>query len=289
MKKFSSNQIKTFAVDIIYDIIGGMLYAAGIYTFASTANFSPGGISGLALIINHLWKLPIGLCTLLLNVPIIIICIKTLGKRFFLRSIKTMAISALIMDFVFPLLPTYSGNQLLAALFAGLLSGAGLAFVYMRDSSTGGTDFLIMSVRKKYPHMSIGSISLIIDGVVILLGGVVYGGVDAVLYGIVMTIGYTIVVDKIMYGADSRKMSMIISDHSDEIARRIGFEIERGVTMLKGTGTYTGAERRMLMCICTKAELYKIKRLTYSIDPNAIVMFIPLDAAYGEGFIGLED
>ncbi len=289
MKKISKNQIKTLAIDLIYDVIGGMLYAAGIYTFASTANFSPGGISGLALIVNHLWKLPIGLCTLLLNVPIVIICITTLGKRFFLRSLKTMAISALIMDVVFPLLPTYSGNQLLAALFAGLLSGAGLAFVYMRDSSTGGTDFLIMSVRKKYPHMSIGSISMVIDGVVILLGGIVYGGIDAILYGIIMTIGYTIVVDKIMYGADSRKMSMIISDHSDEIARRIGFEIERGVTMLKGTGTYTGAERRMLMCICTKAELYKIKRLTYSIDRNAIVMFIPLDAAYGDGFIGLED
>lgn len=289
MKKISKNQIKTLAIDLIYDVIGGMLYAAGIYTFASTANFSPGGISGLALIINHLWKLPIGLCTLLLNIPIVIICITTLGKRFFLRSLKTMAISALIMDVVFPLLPTYSGNQLLAALFAGLLSGAGLAFVYMRDSSTGGTDFLIMSVRKKYPHMSIGSISMVIDGVVILLGGIVYGGIDAILYGVIMTISYTIVVDKIMYGADSRKMSMIISDHSDEIARRIGVEIERGVTMLKGTGTYTGAERRMLMCICTKAELYKIKRLTYSIDQNAIVMFVPLDAAYGDGFIGLED
>lgn len=289
MKKISKNQIKTLAIDLIYDVIGGMLYAAGIYTFASTANFSPGGISGLALIINHLWKLPIGLCTLLLNIPIVIICITTLGKRFFLRSLKTMAISALIMDVVFPLLPTYSGNQLLAALFAGLLSGAGLAFVYMRDSSTGGTDFLIMSVRKKYPHMSIGSISMVIDGVVILLGGIVYGGIDAILYGVIMTISYTIVVDKIMYGADSRKMSMIISDHSDEIARRIGLEIERGVTMLKGTGTYTGAERRMLMCICTKAELYKIKRLTYSIDQNAIVMFVPLDAAYGDGFIGLED
>lgn len=289
MKKISKNQIKTLAVDLIYDIIGGMLYAAGIYTFASTANFSPGGVSGLALIMNHLWKLPIGLGTLLLNIPIIIVCITTLGKRFFLRSLKTMAVSALIMDVIFPLLPTYSGNQLLAALFAGLLSGAGLAFIYMRDSSTGGTDFLIMSIRKKYPHMSIGSISLVIDGVVILLGGIVYGEVDAVLYGIIMTISCTIVVDKLMYGADSRKMAMIISDQSGEIARRIGVELERGVTMLKGTGTYTGAERRMLMCICTKAELYKIKRLTYSIDTNAMVMFIPLDAAYGEGFIGLED
>ena len=122
-------KLKEIWMDLLFDIIGGILYAAGIYSFASQAEFAPGGISGLAIIINHFTQWPIGICTLVLNIPIVIICIRTLGKKFFFKSIKTMVISTVIIDFVFPLLPVYKGDALMAALFAGALSGAGLALV----------------------------------------------------------------------------------------------------------------------------------------------------------------
>ena len=111
-----------------------------MYTFAVSSNFAPGGGSGLAILVNYITggKIPIGLCTVIINIPIILICIRTLGKMFFLRSVKTILISAVIVDYIMPLLPTYTGEPILAAIFGGILAGAGLAFIYMRDSSTGG-------------------------------------------------------------------------------------------------------------------------------------------------------
>ena len=142
---------KTLLVDVLYDIIGSVLYGAGMYTFAVSSNFAPGGVSGLAILVNYITggKIPIGLCTVIINIPIILICIRTLGKMFFLRSVKTILISAVIVDYIMPLLPTYTGEPILAAIFGGILAGAGLAFIYMRDSSTGGSDFVILAIRKK--------------------------------------------------------------------------------------------------------------------------------------------
>lgn len=133
--------LKTFAVDTVYDVVGSILFAIGVYTFAKSADFAPGGVSGLALICNYLWDLPIGTMTLIINIPIIIISYKVVGRKFLLKSFKTMVISTLFLDLVFPLTPLYTGNSFLAAIFSGVFMGAGLALIYMRGSSTGGCCF----------------------------------------------------------------------------------------------------------------------------------------------------
>lgn len=274
--------------DLLHDIIGSILYAAGIYTFAATANFAPGGITGIAMIINHYVPfLRIGLLSLIINVPVAIICYRLLGRVFFFKSVKSMLISALFLDLVFPLFPQYDGanNPLLAALFAGALSGAGLALIYMPGSSTGGTDFIIMSIRKKKPHLSIGTISMIVDGTVILLGGVVFGNINAVLYGVLMTIVSTTVIDKVMYGTGTRRMLLVISDKAEEIAKAIMEETERGATLADVRGAYTGQQHQMMMCVCSKVEVFTSRRIINRIDPGAIVMLTTVDEAYGEGFM----
>ena len=274
--------------DLLHDIIGSILYAAGIYTFAATANFAPGGITGIAMIINHYVPfLRIGLLSLIINVPVAIICYRLLGRVFFFKSVKSMLISALFLDLVFPLFPQYDGanNPLLAARFAGALSGAGLALIYMPDSSTGGTDFIIMSIRKKKPHLSIGTISMIVDGTVILLGGVVFGNINAVLYGVLMTIVSTTVIDKVMYGTGTRRMLLVISDKAEEIAKAIMEETERGATLADVRGAYTGQQHQMMMCVCSKVEVFTSRRIINRIDPGAIVMLTTVDEAYGEGFM----
>jgi uncharacterized membrane-anchored protein YitT (DUF2179 family) len=282
--KIEKQKMYNLTIDTFYDIIGSILYAAGIYTFALSANFAPGGISGLSIIINHFTKIPIGTCSLLLNIPIIIISYKLLGKLFLFKSLKTMVISALFMDIVFPLFPTYTGNPLLAAIFTGVLSGAGLALIYMRNSSTGGTDLLILSVRKKAPHLSIGQITIAIDGGVILLGGLVFGSIDAVLLGIITTIVTSAVIDKIMSGIEAGKMAMIITNHGTSIAEIIGKEIGRGVTIMNVTGAFSGESRQMLMCACSKSQVYYLRRIVSNIDPTAMTMICPFDEAFGLGF-----
>ena len=289
---------KTLAIDVAYDIVGSLLYAFGMINFAKSSNFAPGGVSGLAMLINHLTRgmfgftdgFPIGLATLIINVPIIIFCFKALGLSFFFRSAKTMLLSALITDLLIPLIPwEYTGSPMLAAIFGGILAGAGLALVYMRDSSTGGSDFVILAVRKKNPQLSIGIISLSVDGIIILLGGFVYGTVDAALYGLIMTITYSLIIDKIMYGNDARKLLTIITTNGGAISDRIMEDVERGVTMIDGKGAYTGSTKNVLMCACNKTEVFKIKRIAHEVDDKAFVMVSNIDAAYGEGFKAHDD
>ena len=288
---FTKSKVRELSVDIVYDIIGSILYAVGFYTFASNANFAPGGVGGISIIINHyLPWMPLFLCQNIINIPIAIICYKLLGKKFFLKSVITMLFMWIIGDFIAPLFPKYGGeqiaesNRLIAAIFAGILTGAGLALVYMRGSSTGGSDFVIMSIRKKKPHMSVGSITLLIDGSIILIGGLVFKNINAVLYGIIMTILSSLVIDKLMYGSGSQKMLLIISDHTEEIKDRIFEVTERGVTFLKAVGAYTGQERHIVMCVCSKTEVYPTREIVKKTDPDAMVMLSTVDEAYGLGF-----
>ena len=155
----------------------------------------------------------------------------------------------------------------------------------MPGSSTGGTDFVIMSIRKLRPHLSIGTISLAVDGIVILLGWPVFGNSNAVLYGVLMTVVSTTVIDKLMYGTGTRRMLLVISDKAKEIADAIMEETERGATLADVRGAYTGKPHQMMMCVCSKVEVFTSRRIINRIDPGAIVMLTTVDEAYGEGFL----
>ena len=277
--------IEEWGKDILADVLGALLYGAGVYVFALNADFAPGGITGLAILVNHFFPfLPIGSLTILLNIPVILLCYAYMGRKYLIRSVVSMGVIALALDVVYPHLPTYTGDPLLAALFAGLFAGVGLAIIYTRGYCTGGSDFVIMAIRKKFPHLSVGSITLLIDGAIILAGGFVFGRVDAVLQGIVMTAASTVMIDKILYGTGSGKRITVITDKGQEVADAIGKQIGRGVTMMQVTGAYSGLPHTLLLCACSNAEGYRVKKLVYSIDEKALIMISPNDEVFGEGF-----
>lgn len=279
-------QTKELMWDVLADIAGGLFYALGIYTFAKTANFAPGGLSGLALITHHLWGLPIGIMTLVFNIPVILLSFRLLGKRFLFKSLRSMIVCTLFVDFLLPAVsPPYTGSPLLAALYSGIFLGAGLAVLYMRGSSSGGTDFLTMSVKVLRPHMSLGAVTMIIDLIIILMGWPVFGNIDSVLYGIVATGVTSIVIDKIMYGVGAGKLIIIISDHGQEVADKIANAIDRGSTLIRTIGTYTGSERQVLLCACNKSQAFKVRSAAHEVDENAFVMITETSEVYGEGFL----
>lgn len=275
---------KGFLLDTLYYLAGCVLYATGLYTFALNAGFATGGISGLSLIINHFTGWPIGTISLVLNIPIVLACLRILGIPFMLRSVWTIILSTLLLDFVFPLLPVYQGNALLAAGFTGVLLGAGLAIIYMRGASTGGTDFITMSIKKKRPQFSVGQIVLASDMLVILGGGLAFGNVDAVLYGIVSSFAATLTMDNLLYGAGSSKMATIITTRGQQIADAISNEVDRGSTLVKATGAYTGQQRDMLLCFCSKSEIYKVRTCARAIDPGSMIVISEASEVIGEGF-----
>ncbi len=178
--------LKGLAVNILFYTIGSLLMSLGLYTFALHAQFAPGGVSGVAIMLNHFTGWPIGMVTLTLNLPLIAVCIKVVGGAFVARSVYTMLINIVFMDVIFPLFPSYYGNPLLAAMFTGICMGAGLAIIYMRGASSGGVDFITMSIKKIRPHFSVGQIAIAMDAVVILSGGAAFRNIDAVLCGLVL-------------------------------------------------------------------------------------------------------
>ena len=262
--------LKILLWDLLYDIAGSILYAAGIYTFAGNADFAPGGVTGLALILNDLTGFPVGTLTLLFNIPLVLISYKAVGKRLHLKSAKTMVIASFFLDAVFPVLPVYSGSRLMAALCSGVFLGCGMT----------------LTIKKKRPYLSIGVITMVIDLAVILLGWPVFGDVDAALYGLTATGISAIVLDKILYGTGAGTLAIIITEQGAAVTEKIRENVRRGVTVIPASGGYTGMHRDMLLCACAKAEAYLVKQAVQEADARAFCMFTETSEVFGEGFRG---
>jgi len=159
-----------------------------IVIFAVQANFAPGGVSGLAVIINYLFGAPIGLVTVLINIPIILCTFRRLGPAFFLHSVKTVLINALFVDYIVCHLPPYTGSRMLAAILSGVCAGAAYSLVFNMGSSTGGTDFIMAAIRRVKPQLSFGMLAFFIDTAVIVGSVFVFGEIEAFIYGAVYTV-----------------------------------------------------------------------------------------------------
>jgi len=282
MKKRIANEITQ---DILTDILSGLLIAIGVYNLASRAEFPLPGIGGIALIFYQLFRLPIGVMTIVLNIPIILGTFRVLGRQFFLKSVKSILITSVIMDLVAPLLPVFEIDRLLAALCCGVLSGAGYALIFMRGSSTGGVDFISMSIRAKKPHLSIGTIIFFLDLIVILPGTfLVSKNLESLIYGVIIAYLTSLVTDKLMYGISQGKVAMIITNNSTEICSRINETFDRGATILNGKGSYTQADRDVVMCACSKKQMYGIRKLIKEIDPQSFLVIMDSSDVVGEGF-----
>lgn len=281
MKKFDIGKLSK---ELVVDIVGGLLLALAVYNFASNAGFPVAGISGVALILYHLFGLPMGAVTLLLNIPIVIICFKFLGKDFFIRSVKTMIISSFLLDYVAPLFPVYAGDRLLAAICTGVLQGLGFGMIYSMNTSTGGMDFVIMTIRKLKPYMSIGKITLITDILVVGVGGLLIGEFEGIIYGFILTYLVSMVIDKYMYGLDAGKVTFIVTEHGKEVAEKISDLTERGSTLLKAKGSFTNQDKDVVMCACNNKQMHLVQEAVKKVDREAFLITMESNEVRGEGF-----
>lgn len=276
---------KRVALDIIVEIIGSFLIAISLYNFAAQAKFPMTGFSGIALILNRLFSLPIGITTIVINIPVAIICYKLLGRGFFLRSFRCMIISSLMIDYVGPLLPMYHGDRLLAAITTGVLGGIGYAMIYMRNSSTGGSDFIIMAVKAIKPHISLGKIAFLSDIGIILTGGIIFRDMDGIIYGMIINYLFAIAVDKLMYGINSGKVALIVTHHGELITDTIEECCQRGSTILNAAGGYKKEEKQVVMCACNNKQMYQLEQAVKHADPNCFIIILESNEVLGEGFI----
>ncbi|MDP4109525.1 MAG: YitT family protein [Bacillota bacterium] len=247
------------------DLTGGLIYAIGLYTFALNANYAPGGLYGIAIIVNHYTGFPIGLFTLIINIPLAFICYKVLGKEFFFFSIKSIAIIAFYTDVLLPMFPVYRGDRLIAAIFMGLCAG-GLALIYLANSSTGGSDFVVLLVRKYKPHLTVGSITFMFDVAVFVANLFVYRDINSVLYSIISAVVATNCIDRVMKRAVRRSLVAAVTESGQSVSEELrekGFET---LELKSGDGG-----KNMLLCVCRDKDACFVQERVAKTAPDSLV------------------
>ena len=270
--------------DTAVELVGSALTGIAIYNFAVPALFPMTGFSGLALILYRLFSLPIGVMTIVLNIPVAFLCYRLLGRQFFFKSLRCMVFSSLFIDYAAPLLPLYTGGRLLAAICTGVIGGIGYAMIYISNSSTGGSDFIVMAVKAVRPHVQLGKIIFLTDAVIIGLGGLIFRDFDGMIYGLIIDYIYAIVTDKIMYGMNAGKLALVVTDYGKEAADKIDELCGRGTTIIEAKGGYRGDHRDVVMCACSTKEMLTVERAVRLIDPNAFTVILESNEVLGEGF-----
>lgn len=283
-QSFFPSGLVAAAKQVFWECIGSILIAVGIYNFAVQAEFPMNGFSGISIILYRLAHIPIGLSTILLNIPVALLCWKLLGRQFFLNSLRCMVLSSVMIDILAPMFPVYSGSRLLAALCTGLFGGLGYALIYTHNSSTGGADFLIMAVKAKQPHLSLGNITFFFDMGVILVGGILFRDMDGIIYGIIVSYIFALVVDKVMYGMNAGKMAMIVTEHGEQVCREIDKACRRGTTILQARGGYQGDPKQVVMCACSSKEMFEVQQTAKRVDPQSFLIVLESNEVHGEGF-----
>ena len=265
-------------------IAGCVLFSAGFALFLEPNDLNAGGISGLAMMIVHLLRVgSVGSFTLLINLPLFIIGGIKVGKKFFVGSLVGMTVSSLLLD-ACSLLPHPATEPLLAALYGGLLCGIGLGIVFSVGASTGGSDIVVRLLKRKYENVPIGTISIIFDATVIILTGLVFWDVSKALYSGVTVFVCGQVIDAVVYRFDYSKVALIISAEHEQIAKQIGLKLDRGATYLRGEGSYSGREMKVILTVVKKQQVAELKRLVMEIDPAAFVVVQEAHQVLGEGF-----
>ena len=255
--------LKEEGKNLILLVVGILIYDIGTHAFVEPAQVAPGGAIGVALLINHLTNLPIGMLTMATNIPLLILAWFYLSRRFAVTTAVTTALSSAVLDLaVAPVCPVYIGDRFLCSLYGGVVIGVGMALIFLAGTTTGGSDILGYLLQKKRPQMSIGRALLLVDGVVLVISIFVFGNVDAALFGLVTLFAQTKVIDSIIYGGEVSTMATVITKRPEEIAHRVIVDLDRSATLLKAQGAYSKEDTTMLLCTVRKSQFPRLKRET---------------------------
>lgn len=262
-------------------ILGCLIGGAAYPLFLVPNSIAPGGLSGLAMVLNHLFHWPVGLTSLIMNIPLFLVGYKAMGKLFVWRSLVATVVFSLSIDLI--KLPAMTVDPLLGTLYGGLLLGVGLGLILRGGATTGGTDMIARMVHSRMPFITVGVFLLMIDCVVVILAGAVMGTSEG-LYAMISIFISSKVIDMVMAGFSSNKACFIITKQWDAVTRQILRDMNRGVTQLTARGAYSGEERPVVLCVASRQEVARLKDIVREADENAFMFVTEAHEALGEGF-----
>ena len=281
-----SKEGKQLLKDYALIALGTFLAALSLPLFFLPYDIAPGGISGISTVLASVLPLSVGLISFMLNVPLFLIGWRTVGWRFAVRSFIAMSLMSLFIDLV-PVRDV-SGNVMLASVFGGVLLGVGLGLVVRAGATTGGTDMAAKMIHNRVAFLPIATILFMIDGLVVAVAALAFG-LQAALWALISLFVSSQAMDSVIKGFNTAMQFMIISRDSEKIVRRIHTEIDRGCTRLMAEGTYSRLPVGTLLCVVSRTEAPRLKKLVAEVDPQAFVTVCNVHEVLGEGFTGIDD
>jgi len=279
-------KVKEALLDFLFILAGSVVYALSVNAFTSPNRIAPGGVTGLSTLINYVFGTPIGLMAFFINIPIILWAILEIGYKLVIKTMIAIVVSSLMIDLFSYFIPAYRGDMLLVALFAGICEGVGLSLTFIRGATTGGTDMLARLLGRRLPHLSMGKLMLVIDGVIVVISAFVYGSIENAMYACIVIFVSTKIIDAILYGTDSGtgKLFFVMSPKVRSMGDRIIKELDRTVTYLDSHGGYTKEPGETMICAVRRFEVYQIQSIIREEDRDAFVIVGDAGEITGEGF-----
>ncbi len=271
-------------LDYLLIACGAALYSVATTVFLVPNHISPGGITGVATILNHLIGTPIGAVTLILNVPLFIWGARQLGFKFLSKTAVATVMLSVFIDVSETFVPHYTGDRILAALYGGLVSGAGLAIVFLRGGSTGGFDIVAKIISLKSPLMSVGRVILSFDFLVVVATAIAYGDIETALYTVIALFVSSKAIDGIVYGPERGRLALIVTMQPGKVMTEIFSIVGRGATLIPAHGGWDGNERSVVMCAIRLNEVAKLNKAVRSADEHAFFVMTVTSDILGEGF-----
>ena len=265
----------------LYILLGLFIASAAYRLYLIPNRVVSGGFTGIGQLVNRFTPISVGTVNLILNVPLFLMSMKSMGIRFGVRSLAAMFGLSLLIDLM-PF-PPATDDLMLSAVYGGVLSGIGFGLVLRGSATTGGTDMLASLLHRLVPVIRVSTGIFLVDGLVIVASAFVFEPQSA-MYGLISAFICNVLVDVVLEGPKAAHAYFIISDKSEQIADRIMREMNRGVTALSAMGMYRRTEKQVLLCVINRFQTMQLRRVVFAVDPDAFVIATRANEVLGEGF-----
>jgi uncharacterized membrane-anchored protein YitT (DUF2179 family) len=278
-------KIKKRAKDYLFITLGASLYGLATALLIDPNDIAPGGVTGLAIVMNRLFNIGTGMWFLMMNIPILILAIWKFGIRFTISTIYATSVISVVTDFASTYLKAFMIKDIILGVTIGsAICAIAMGLVFKAHATSGGTDVIIKILRLKYPHIKTGMLYLMTDVVVLIIAGIVFNDASKALYSFLSVIITSYVLDLVLYGKDGAKLIYIISDHPDIITARLLEELDIGATHVFAQGAYSGEKKKVIMCAIRKRLSPLAEDIVREEDPNAFMIVSSASEIFGEGY-----
>jgi len=270
--------------DLLATVAGSLLLGFAVSVFTAPNDIAPGGVTGLATALAAISPLRISLWALVINVPLMLGAWRSLGKRVLVFTLTATFLLSGFIELFDTLVPHYVNNMLLASVCGGVFSGLGVAVLFLRGISSGGTDLLALLLRRILPNVPSGTLLLGVDATVVAIAVLIFRDIEVALYSTITIYVCSKVIDALMAGVDYAKVIYIVTERGDEVSAAIIANTERGTTLVPAVGGYTGADKNLIITVTRRNYLAQTLRIIKQADPAAFTFVVDSTEVHGEGF-----